>query len=258
MRTVGLHLLQSLDLVDTPRPSTVAELDPSGALNRLEHVATDAEIGVAIGDSPALVVADSPLAVPNDAGQRDVERLLAWCDVPVFPVSRRRLEQVFGGLRGVRLAEALPREEVELVETSPDLVLRLLAWEERHPGAPLDLADYRAKWIGLRPASYRPKGPGRAKPAGIAAAHALLARHVDLQGWLPSEAGDDWSAIRNAAALDAIACAYVAWRATAEPGRVLRIGRRDLGEMLLPVDANLAARIAINLDRLRAEGSVEI
>ena len=258
MRSVGLHLLQSLDLVDTPRPSTVAELDATGALIRLEHVSSDPEVVVAIGGSPALVVADCPLAVPNDAGQRDVERLLAWCDIPVFPVSRRRLQQVFAGLRGVSLAEALAPGTVELVETSPDLVLRLLAWEERHHGAPLDLADYRAEWIALRPPAYRPKGPGRAKPAGIAAAHALLARHVDLQGWLPSEAGDDWSAIRDAAALDAIACAYVAWRATAEPGRVLRIGRPDRGEMLLPIDANLAARIAINLDRLRAEGSVGI
>jgi hypothetical protein len=254
---VGLHLLQSLDLVDTPRPSTVAELDPSGALIRLEHFATDAEIVVALGDSPVLVVADCPLAVPNDAGQRDVERLLAWCDIPVFPVSRRRLQQVFGGLRGVRIAESLVGT-VELVETSPDLVLRQLAWEERHPGAPLDLADYRERWIALRPPAYRPKGPGRAKPAGIIAAHALLARHVDLQGWLPSGAGDDWNPIRDAAALDAIACAYVTWRATVEPGRVLRIGRPDRGEMLLPVDANLAARIAINLDRLRAEGSVGI
>jgi hypothetical protein len=186
-----------------------------------------------------------------------VERLLAWCDIPVFPVSRRRLQQVFGGLRGVRIAESLVGT-VELVETSPDLVLRQLAWEERHPGAPLDLADYRERWIALRPPAYRPKGPGRAKPAGIIAAHALLARHVDLQGWLPSGAGDDWNAIRDAAALDAIACAYVTWRATVEPGRVLRIGRPDRGEMLLPVDANLAARIAINLDRLRAEGSVGI
>ena len=255
---MGLHLLQSLDLVDTPRPSTVAELDPSCALIRLEHVSSDVEVVVAIGDSAALVVADCPLAVPNDAGQRNVERLLAWCDIPVFPVSRRRLQQVFGGLRGVGLAGSLAGGAVDLVETSPDLVLRLLSWEERHPGAPLDLAGYRAEWIGLRPPSYRPKGPGRAKPAGIAAAHALLARHVDLQGWLPSDAGDDWSGIRDAAALDAIACAYVAWRATTEPGRVLRIGRNDRGEMLLPVDANLAARIAINLDRLRAEGAVEI
>lgn len=257
MRTLGLHLQQTIDLVDTPRPSTVAELDGDGALVGLEHLATDAEILAAIGGAPALVVIDAPLAVPNDHGQRDVERVLAWCDIPVFPVSRRRLDQVHGGLRGVALAAAADDAGVALIETSPDLVLRQLAWENTSPGL-LDLGAYRTRWIGTRPPAYRPKGPGRAKPAGLLAAHAVLARHVDLQGWVPAEEPDDWAAIRDAAALDAIACAYVAWRAGREPERVLRIGTPQRGEMLLPVDANLAARIAVNLGRLRSGGDIAI
>jgi predicted nuclease with RNAse H fold len=249
--------MQSLDLVDTPRPSTLAELDAGGGLVRLEHLGGDADIVAAVGEAPALVAVDAPLAVANERGQRDVERVLGWCDIPVFPVSRRRMEQVHGGLRGVAIAAAAGRGDVELVETSPDLVLRQLAWEEQAPG-PLDLGEYRARWIGLRAPAYRPKGPGRAKPAGLVAAHSLLARHVDLQGWALAEKPDDWAAIRDAAALDAIACAYVAWRAVHEPGRVLRIGRADIGEMLVPVDENLAARIAVNLERLRSEGAVGI
>jgi predicted nuclease with RNAse H fold len=257
VRTLGLHLLQSNDLVETPRPSTVAELDAEGALVRLEHLATDADILAAIGDGPRLVAVDAPLAVPNEGGQRDIERLLAWCDIPVFPVSRRRLQQVHGGLRGVALAAALSAPDVELIETSPELVLRELQWEEGTSSA-LDLEEYRTRWIAERPPVYRPKGPGRAKPAGIVGAHALLARHVDLQGWVPAESPDDWAAIRDAAVLDAIACAYVAWRAVHQPQRVLRIGAKDLGEMLLPVDGNLAARIAVNLERLRGDGTVAI
>lgn len=253
---LGLHLQQSLDLVDTPRPSTLAELDAEGALVRLDHLVTDADILDSIGAGPGLVAVDAPLAVPNESGQRDVERLLAWCDIPVFPVSRRRLQQVHRGLRGVALVAALSAPEVELAETSPDVALRELAWEEA-PGA-LELAEYRVRWIAERPPAYRPKGPGRAKPAGIVDAHALLARHVDLHGWVPAESPDDWAAIRDAAVLDAIACAYVAWRAVHQPGRVLRIGTAELGEMLLPVDGNLAARIAVNLERMRRDGTVGI
>ena len=123
-------------------------------------------------DEAAWVVVDAPLAVPNARGRRDAERVLAWCDVPAFPVSRERLERVFGGARGVALARALARPGRELRETLPDLVLRELEWEREHPpGAPaLDLADYRAAWLAVRAPAYRPKGRGRARPAGMARA----------------------------------------------------------------------------------------
>ncbi len=254
VRFLGLHLLQSVDLVESPRRSAVAELDVDGALSRLEFASTDGAILAALGSGEAVVAVDAPLRVANETGRRDVERVLAWCDVPAFPVSRRRLAQVFGGMRGVALAAAAPRD-LDLVETLPDLALRLMLWEEATGGAGMDLGDYRTRWLGFRPPAYRPKGPGRARPAGIVATAAIVGRHVDLGGWAPSAVADDWAAIRDAAALDAILCATVAHR-SARPGATVRIGDPARGEMLLPVDPNLRDRIDLTLERLRREGAI--
>jgi hypothetical protein len=257
VRTLGLHLVQSVDLIDTPRRSVVVELDAAGMVSRVVPSATTAEIVEAIGAEPALVVVDAPLVVPNDGGQRDVERILGWCDVPAFPVSRARLAKVHGGSRGVEFGAALP-PGVTAIETHPDLVLRLLMWEDAGGGAPIDLADYRAQWLGLRAPTYRPKGPGRANPAGIVAAAAILARHVDLAGWTPIEPDDDWGPIRDAATLDAIICAYVASRAIHTPEATLRIGAPSRGQMLVPVDANLGDRLTATVARLADEGAIGI
>ena len=185
VRVVGIHLLQTLDLVGSPRRSAVARLDGAGRLEALALADGDDEVAAAVPDEAAWVVVDAPLAVPNARGRRDAERVLAWCDVPAFPVSRERLERVFGGARGVALARALARPGRELRETLPDLVLRELEWEREHPpDAPaLDLADYRPAWLGIRAPAYRPKGRGRARPAGMARAHDLLSGALDLGGW---------------------------------------------------------------------------
>jgi predicted nuclease with RNAse H fold len=257
VRLVGLHLLPSLDLVDTPRPSAVAEVDRSGTLVRLVFAASLAEVVAAVGRPPARVLVDAPLVVANETGRRDVESVLAWCDVAAFPVSRRRMAQVFGGVRGEELRRLVP-PGVELAETLPDLALRLLLWEQATAGASLDLAAYRARWLGVRAPVYRPKTSGRARPPGLTAAYSILARHLDVGGWRLSDDPDDWTAIRDAAALDAIACAYVAWREATVPHSTMRVGRSESGELVLPVDSNLRGRLEVTLGRLRAEGAIAI
>ena len=254
MRFLGLHLLQSVELVDSPRPSAVAAVDAEGALQGLTFAARDADVLAALGAPPAVVAVDAPLTVANETGQRDAELILAWCDVPAFPVSRRRLAQVFGGIRGPGLRAAAPHG-IEMVETLPDLVLRLMLYEEAFGAEQVDLLDYRARWLGLRPPVYRPKGAGRARGAGILEAAALVGRHVDLGGWAPSTRTDDWTAIRDAAALDAILCATVA-RRTSLPGATATIGHPARGALVVPVDANLAARLRVNQARLAGEGAI--
>ena len=261
MEAAGLHLLQTLALVDSPRRSAVARLDADGRLVALDLVASDDEIVAAVPASVGALVVDAPLAVPDDRGRRDVETVLAWCDIPAFPAARRRLEQVHGGLRGEALAPRLGAGRL-LAETLPGHVLRQLLWEREHPlGAPpLPLADYRALWLGLRPPEYRPKGAGRAKPAGLLPAHRLLAEVVDLRGWAPAAGpGDDWAAIADAARLDAIACAYAAWRrASGGDEASVTVGTPERGVIVLPADANLRERMTLNLKRLREEGAVRI
>jgi hypothetical protein len=260
VEVAGLHLLQTLALVGSPRRSAIARLDEAGRLLGLELVDGDDEIVAALPSSAATLAVDAPLAVPNDASQRDVERVLAWCDAPAFPASRRRLEQVHGGQRGVTLAPRLAAGR-RVVETLPGHVLRQLVWEREHPrGAPpLGLALYRRAWLGVRAPEYRPKGRGRAKPAGLAAAYGLLAEVLDLAGWTPEPEPDDWAALHDAARLDALACAYLAWRLEREGERgTVAIGNPERGLIVLPADANLRNRVAVNLERLRDEGAVHI
>jgi predicted nuclease with RNAse H fold len=257
---LGLHLLQHLDQIGSPRRSVLARLDGDGRLADLATAAGDDEVVALTASTPGgAVVVDAPLAVPTATGRRDVEAVLAWCDVTAFPVSGRRLAQVTGGARGAALAPALARPGRWVAEGLPDLVLRQIAWERDHPaGDPaLDLAEYRAAWIGVRAPAYRPKGAGRARPAGIAAAWALLAGVVDLGGWTPAaDGGDDWRAIADAAAIDAVCCAYAALRV--ERGEGVLVGTPERGRVAVPVDANLRGRLDLTLTRLRGEGTIGI
>lgn len=233
----------------------IAELDDEGALTALTPARSIEEIVAALPAGPILVACDAPLVVPNDRGRRDIDELLAWCDVPAFPVSRARLQTVFGGHRGAALLAAIDSADVTLVEVFPEQLLRQLMWEETRPGEAVDLAAYREAWIRLRPPAYRPKGPGRARPAGIAGVYALLARHVDFAGWAPQGDPDDWQAIADAAVLDAVTCAWGARQAqTGRVGRTLRIGPAQPGHPLVVADASLRERLAVNAERLRAQG----
>jgi predicted RNase H-like nuclease len=256
----GLHLLQTLPLVDSPRRSALACLDDSGRLRSLELLGDDAEVLAALPDDLEVLAVDAPLVVPDETGRRDVEHLLLWCDAPAFPVSRRGLRQVHGGTRGADLAGRLAAGR-RVVETLPELVLRQLAWERAHPRGtpPPPLAEYRAAWLGVRPPRYRPKGAGRAAAPGLRPAFALLADVLDTAGWAPARAPDAWEALHDAARLDALACAYLALRLVreGEVGTVV-IGTPERGQLVLPADASLRARLEVNLARLRAEGAVAI
>jgi predicted nuclease with RNAse H fold len=256
----GLHLRQGLDLIDTPRRSAVAVLDAGGGLVALDLARDDEEVIDLVAAAPGRPLAvDAPLEVPNPTGRRDLETVLAWCDVPAFPVSARRLAQVFGGARGVALAPALAPLAHPLLEALPDQVLRQIAWERDHPvDAPaMDLADYRAGWLGVRPPPYRPKGVGRARPEGTRAAWALLSHVLDLGGWTPASAPDDWEAIADAARIDALCCAYAALRLE-RPDEHAVLGAAGHGRAVLPADANLRARIDLTLRRLRGERTIAI
>jgi predicted nuclease with RNAse H fold len=257
MSAAGIHLLQTVSLIGTRRRSAVARLDAGGRLESVELARGDDELLALVPEETTWLCVDAPLAVPNDTGSRDAERVLAWCDVPAFPVSRRRLAQVHGGARGVGLAAALARPGRTVREALPDLVLRELSWERVHPpDAPaLDLADYRSAWLGVRAPAYRPTGPGRSRPAGMSEAHALLAEAVDLGGWAPGPGDDDWEAIDDAARLDAIACAYAALRFARGEGTA-EIGDPDGGHLAVPADANLRARVQLTVERLAGEGSI--
>ncbi len=257
-RTLGIHLMPVVAAVDSPRPSVIAELDAACRVVDIRAARRVDELLAAVPSDPALIAIDAPTAVPNERGQRDVDLLLAYVDVPVFPASRARLEQVAGGLRGeeLRAAIAAIRPDGDVVEAVPDLVLRLLAWREHPEVHTRDLAIFRGAWLGVRPTPYRPKGTGRGKPAGLAPAYALLARHVDLGGWHPTASGDDWDAIRDAAILDAIACAYSAW--CVEYGDATIVAGAGGAVLALPADPMLTARLEVNALRLRAEGRSQL
>ncbi len=232
----------------------LAEIDPSGRLVRLEILDTDADIESAVPAGPAVFAIDAPLHVPNERGQRTVETLLSWLDMPAFPVSRARMQQVFGGCRGEALRSALTSPERRLVETLPEAVLRQLSWQRGRPedGVPLGIAAYRAAWLGTRAPRYRPKGTGRARPDGLVAAADLLSEAVELGDWWPGVPRDDWDAIADAARLDAIACALVAHRLIHTPEHILILG--DEPPTAILADADMRDRAAINVERMRAEG----
>jgi len=257
MIVAGIHLLQPIDLIGSPRRSAIACLDDAGALVTLELAGRDDGLLAAVPRDAAWLCVDAPLAVPNLGGSRDAERVLAWCDVPAFPVSRRRLERVHGGARGVALAPSLARPGRGVRETLPDLVLRELAWEREHPpDAPaMDLADYRPAWLGVRAPAYRPKGRGRARPAGLQPARALLAGVIELGGWAPRADGDDWDALHDSARLDALCCAYAALRLARGEGTAT-VGDPAAGHVAFPADANLRDRVALTVRRLAAEGAI--
>lgn len=262
MEIVGVHLVQTLDHVAGPRRSVVARVDDRARLVAMDAVGDDAELLDAIGHGAQMVVVDAPLRVPNDTGSRDIERVLAWCDIPLFPVSRRRMRTLHGGLRAEALRPSLDSAAREGVwEASPDQVLRQLMWEAEHPAgaAGIDLAGYRALWPALRAPVYRPKAAGRARAAGLAPAWALVATVLDAGGWTPgAEGDDDWAAIADAARIDALCCAVAGLRAVGVGGDAERVGSADRGRIVVPADTNLRERIAITLSRMRADGTIRI
>jgi hypothetical protein len=262
MEIIGIHLVQTIEQVTGPRRSVVARVDWNARLVALDAVASDAELTEAVGRGARMVVVDAPLRVPDDTGRRDIDRVLAWCDIPLFPASRRRMLALHGGLRGEDLAPSLDAAAAEGAwEASPDQVLRQLMWESDHAGgdAPLDLAEYRERWPAVRAPVYRPKAAGRARPAGLLPAWTILGSVLDTGGWAPGADGDDdWAAIADAARIDALCCAVAGLRAAGVGGMALRVGSAERGRIIVPADANLGERVALTLARMRADGSIRI
>jgi Protein of unknown function (DUF429) len=256
---VGIHLLQTLSLVGSPRRSVVARVDGAGRVTTLETASDDDAIVALVEEADDLVVVDAPLEVPAGGGRRDAEAVLAWCDITAFPVAAERLAKVHGGARGVALGARLARPGRTLLETLPDAVLREIAWEREHPPGdpPLPLAGYRVDWLGVRAPAYRPKGTGRARAAGLAPAARLLAEVLELGGWWPAAEGDDWTLIGDAARLDALACAYAGLRLR-DPAASAVVGAPGRGRIGLPAGADLRDRLAATVARLRAEGAITI
>ncbi len=255
MRAVGLHLSALLP-PHPSRPSALARVDEAGRLTDVVDLATDADVLAAVPRDSLLAV-DTPLDIPNETGNREIERIVAWCDVPLFPVAGARLDKVLGGRRGVSIAPALRERALRVVEVSPELVLRQILFEESGGISPPDLAEYRGRWLSIRPPVYRPKGAARAKPAGLEPTARLLGSVLELGDFRLTTDPDDLEAIADAARLDAIASAYAAHRALADPAAVVLLGAQGRGEMLIPTDPNLRNRLEINLARMAAGGEVD-
>lgn len=246
--------------VDPPGRSAVAEIGPTGDLLGVQMCSSNEEIAATVGASPALVVIDAPVMIPPDTnGRRDMEHVLAWLDIPAFPVTPARMVTVHGGARGAILAALLPPAQI-VVEGIPDQVIRQLLWERDHePGsAPLGLAAYRAAWLDVRPPAFRPRG-GRARNDGLIPARMILADGADLSAWPEPERTGDLAALDEAAAIDATACAVTAHRCLHGDGdRWARIGSNDRGVVIIPADPDLIARAEVNIARLTDERTIAI
>ena len=260
MQALGIHLVQDRRRDQAPGRSAVAAIGPDGALLGVHMCATDDQIRSAIGSDPALILVDAPLVVPTVRGQRDAEHVLAWLDIPAFPVSGPRMETVYGGARGIDLVTLLAGLGHVMAEALPDQVLRQLMWETDHPlgSTPLGLATYRAAWLAVRPPAFRPRG-GRAKHDGLAPARAILADAADLTAWPVARREGDLAALDEAAAIDAVALAMLAHRCLEGPGDSWAlIGAAARGRVILAAGPDLIDRAGVNITRLTDEGSISI
>jgi hypothetical protein len=260
VRAVGIHLVQDARGDAAPARSAVAAITPDTRLSGVRMCRSDAEIVAAVGESPALVLVDAPLAVPPVTGRRDAEHVLAWLDIPAFPVTPERMRTVHGGARGPGLADRLAHGGHVVAEALPDQVLRQVTWEQDHPpgSPPLDLGAYRAAWLGVRPPAFRPRG-GRARHDGLAPARALLGTAIHISEWPTSDRTGDLAALDEAAGIDATACALLAHRCLHGPGdRWALVGDAGAGRVVLAACPEMIDRAAVNIDRLRAEGTIAI
>ena len=260
MRAVGIHLVQDMRSETGAARSAVAEIARDNRLSGVRMCGSDEEIEAAVGADPALVLIDAPAVVPQVRGRRDPEHVLAWLDIPAFPVTPARMAKVYGGTRGVPLAAALAARGHVVAEALPDQVLRQLLWERAHPAnsVPLDLGDYRAAWLDLRPPAFRPRG-GRARNDGLAPARALLEDATDLATWPASTRPGDLGDLDEAAAIDAVACAALAWRCLHGAGdRWAVLGDAEAGRVVLAACPEMITRARTNITRLAAEGTIGI
>jgi hypothetical protein len=260
VRAVGVHLVQDARRGDAPGRSAVAEITPDRRVSGVWMCRSDEDVVEAVGADRALVLVDAPLAIPDVRGKRDAEQVLAWLDIPAFPVTPDRMMKVHGGARGPEIALRLQRAGHVAAEALPDQVLRQLLWEREHPDGspPLGLAAYRSAWLGVRPPAFRPRG-GRARNEGLLPARDTLAAAIDLGAWPSSDREGDLADLDEAAVIDAVACAALALRCIEGPGhRWARIGTREAGCIVLAAGPDLIERARVNGNRLADEGAIGI
>ncbi len=260
MRAIGIHLVQDARREHAPARSTVVEVAPGAGIAGVQMCRTDSEVIDAVGPGPALVLVDAPLATPEVAGRRDPEHVLAWLDIPAFPVTPGRMRTVHGGARGVELAQTLTACGHVVAEAIPDQILRQIMWEADHPpGAPaLDLATYRAEWLGVRPPAFRPRG-GRAHHDGLTPARTLVQSVAACEAWPVSERGGDLAALDEASVIDAATCALLAHRCLHGAGdRWAMIGTQQAGRIALAACPEMIDRATVNIDRMVQQGMIFI
>jgi predicted nuclease with RNAse H fold len=204
---VGVDLAWGVD--PAPLSTGFSVLDENGALIDWKCLTSDAEIvGEISARRPSWVAIDASLRVPNQAGMRDVERLLRQEGVKVLPTSRSFLKKHCGGSRGETVVSrleplgfALEQGGMPLFETFPRAILHAALGK---------LPRYKTGGIGDRSEGC-----------------AELARRIEVA--FPALKGNVVSSLpadprRAADMLDALACAicvYSHWRYGGERTKVL-------------------------------------
>ena len=242
----GIHLVEALDLVDSPRRSAVAALDAEGRLAALELVRRR-RLVAPVPPAAGCAALDAPSPCPTRTGSRRRARA-GLVRRPGLPVSRRRLAQLHGGARGVGLAPASPRPAGGCARPSRPGPRASCVGARPPPGrGPRDLGDYRAAGWARAP-GLPPQGRGRARGRAARPAWRLLAEVLDLGGG--RRAGGDDGGPRRGPARRALLRLRGAAMARGEAATVgdARAGRA------LPAGRQPAGRVALTIARLRAEG----
>ena len=122
----------------------------------------------------------------------------------------------------------------------------------------MDLADYRAAWLGgagaRLPAQGRRPGPTRRGARGLGPAVRTSSTSADGPRPRPRTTG---ARSTTPPASNALCCAYAALR-LGRSGEHALLGAAGHGRAVVPADANLRDRIDLTLERLRREGSIRI
>ena len=198
-------------------------------------------VRAAVGDGPAVVAIDCPLAVPNDGGLRDCDRLVnrfyRRFQAGVYPANRHNLGR-YGGLRGVDLADALgaegysldprgsaPRRVIEVYPHAAMIALfglrRTLKYKARQG------RGYPERWRELAKLQRHLAALAAAAPPFRIDADILRAAPRGLRGRAFKELED---------ALDALVCAYVALAYGLEGVRRCAVfGDEPRGHIVIPM-----------------------
>jgi predicted nuclease with RNAse H fold len=204
---VGVDLAWGMD--PAPLSTGFCVIDEDGVLVEWKCLTTDAEIVESVSShAPAWVAIDASLHVPNQAGMRDVERLMKQEGLKVLPTSKAFLKKHCGGSRGEKIVSllrplgfSLEQGAMPIFETFPRAILH----------------STLGKLPRYKTGSREDRAKGCAELA-IQIETAFPALQGSVANGLPSDS-------RQAAdMLDSLACAicvYAHWRYGGERTRVL-------------------------------------